>query len=401
LSRGITTQWKILKTKGKILFNSVNFAFKSMVMQDQPKIKVVHLSSAHPDLDVRIFHKECCSLAANNVFDVHLVLAGVEERVDQNVTIHSVPKIQDSRLKRMWSTVNDVYKKAVELDADVYHLHDPELLRIAGKLKRRGKKVIYDAHEDLPRQLLGKSYLKFKGLISAGFERYENGVVKKLDGVITATPFIRDRFLKINPNTLDVNNYPLLREIDMIEDGDLKQNKVCFIGGISKIRGITEVVKAMSLCDVELDLAGAISADFKRELEQLEGWEKVNELGYIDRKTALQVKKECFAGLVTFLPLPNHINAQPNKIFEYMASGIPVIGSDFPLWRQIIRDNKCGICVDPNKPEEIAKAIMYLKDHPSEAKEMGAKGRKLVSETYNWSAEEKKLVEFYNGLMIK
>jgi len=368
-------------------------------MQDPRKIKVVHLSSAHPDLDVRIFYKECCSLAnPENNFDVHLILAGVMERVENGVTIHSVPKIEHSRIKRMWTTVNEVYKKALELDADIYHLHDPELLRIALKLKKRGKKVIYDAHEDLPRQLLGKSYLKFKNQISWIFEKYENSIVKKLDAVVTATPFIRDRFLKINPITVDINNYPLSNEIDLLEYEGKKENKVCFIGGISRIRGTYEVVKALEFCKVKLDLAGGIDEAFKLQLQSLEGWKQVNELGFINRKTALEVKKESIAGIVTFLPLPNHINAQPNKIFEYMASGLPVIGSDFPLWRQIIVDNNCGICVDPNNPEEIGEAIKYIADHPEEAREMGARGKKMVAEKYNWNAEEQKLIELYKNL---
>jgi glycosyltransferase involved in cell wall biosynthesis len=369
-------------------------------------IKIAHLSSAHPDLDVRIFHKECNSLANNFdddliQFEVHLILSGVKERMENEITVHSVPHHNKSRFKRMWSTVNDVYRKALEVDAHVYHLHDPELLRIALKLKRKGKIVIYDAHEDLPRQLMGKSYLKFKKTISGVFEKYENGIVKKLDAVVTATPFIRDRFLKINKNTIDINNYPLSKEIDLISDVAEKENKVCFIGGISKIRGIYELVQSLEFLDVNLDLAGAISEGFKLELQKLKGWQKVNELGYIDRAKSLEVKKTSIAGIVTFLPLPNHINAQPNKIFEYMASGLPVIGSNFPLWKEIIEDNKCGICVNPLDPIEISNAIKFIQENPNEALEMGKRGRVLVAEKYNWNAEERKLFTFYKNLISK
>lgn len=368
------------------------------------KIKVAHLSSAHPDGDVRIFHKECVSLANNFnregiELEVHLVLAGVEERTDRNVRIHSVPKNAGGRLKRMWATVNEVYKKAVALDADIYHFHDPELLRIALKLKRKGKIVIYDAHEDLPRQLMGKSYLKFKKTISSFFESYENGVARRLDAVITATPFIRDRFKLVNPNCLDINNFPLESEIEVVKENSSKENKVCFIGGISRIRGVRELVMAMEHVDVKLDLAGGISEDLRNELSGMKGWENVNELGFIDRKTSLDVKKHSFAGVVTFLPLPNHINAQPNKIFEYMASGLPVIGSDFPLWREIIVDTNSGICVDPKDPKDIAKAIQYLKDHPEEARQMGENGRKMVEQKFNWRAEEEKLFNLYSTII--
>lgn len=370
------------------------------------KIKVVHLSSAHPDGDVRIFHKECASLATqfndeHFAFDVHLILSGVEERVEKNVTIHSVPYHNKSRKKRMWTTVNEVYSKALEVNGDIYHLHDPELLRIALKLKKKGKKVIYDAHEDLPRQILGKSYLKFNRLVSNIVERYEDRVVRQLDAVFCATPFIRDRFLKVNPNTVDINNFPLNSEIELVEGDPVKENKVCFIGNISPIRGIAQLVDAMQYTDARLDLAGGISESFKSHLIQSPGWKGVNELGYIDRKTSLEVKKSSFAGIVTFLALPNHINAQPNKIFEYMASGLPVIGSDFPLWREILEDNECGICVDPENPEKIAEAINYLKDNPNKAREMGERGRKMVLSKYNWSAEEQKLFQAYIKVIKK
>ena len=109
-------------------------------------VKVVHLSSAHGDRDVRILLKECASLASYNsynYFEVHQILSGVEERTELGVQIHSVAKYPNQRFKRMWTTVNDVYKKALELNADIYHIHDPELLRIALKLKRKGKVVIY------------------------------------------------------------------------------------------------------------------------------------------------------------------------------------------------------------------------------------------------------------------
>ncbi|PWL28821.1 MAG: glycosyl transferase [Fluviicola sp. XM-24bin1] len=368
-------------------------------MKETPVYKVAHLSSAHKDRDVRIFHKECSSLASQAELDVHLVLADVDERVENDVTIHSVEGAGGSRIKRMWNTVNKVYKKAVDLDADVYHLHDPELLRIALKLKKRGKKVIYDAHEDLPRQILGKDYLKFKKTISRVVERYENRVVRKLDAVITATPFIRDRFKQIHPNTVDINNFPMLKEVSTEKVDVAKENKICFIGGITRVRGIGELVDALDFVEVTCAIAGSFPEDFRSTLTSKPGWNKVEELGFIDRDTSLKLKAKSIAGIVTFLPYPNHINAQPNKIFEYMASGLPVIGSHFDLWKAIIEENKCGICVDPEKPTEIADAISYIQENPEEAIEMGERGRKQVLEVYNWGVEEAKLFILYKNVI--
>ncbi|MBM3165773.1 MAG: glycosyltransferase [Bacteroidetes bacterium] len=363
------------------------------------KIKIIHLSSAHPDRDVRIFLKECSSLALRfPEAEVHLVLAGVEERIEANVIIHSVPPRTGRRLQRMWHTVNHVYQKGIELDGDLYHLHDPELLRIALKFKKKGKKVIYDAHEDLPRQLLGKSYLPLKGIFSKLFERYENTVVRRLDAVITATPFIRDRFLKVHSKTVDVNNYPLLSEISF-EASKEERNYVCYIGGISRIRGISPLVEAMQFTQTKLQLAGELSDAYRMELSQSKGWQQVIPRGYVAREEASEIKKSAFAGLVTFLPYPNHINAQPNKIFEYLASGIPVIGANFPLWKILLEDQKIGLCVDPANPMAIAEAIEYLRTNPEIAREMGERGKQLMLEKFNWSVEEEKLVHCYKYLL--
>jgi glycosyltransferase involved in cell wall biosynthesis len=368
--------------------------------QTSKRKRIIHLSSVHRDRDVRIFLKECRSLA--KLFpecEVHLILAGVEERCEENVHIHSIPKVEGSRLKRMWTTVNHAYRKAKELDGDIYHLHDPELMRIALKLKRKGKKVIYDAHEDLPRQILGKSYLPMKKIVSVVMERVENFICARLSGIITATPHIAKRFEKINKLTVAINNFPLENEIEFIGESSLtKENTVCFIGGISPIRGTKELVDAMALTNCNLALAGEIPSDFKAQLTESNGWKNVEELGFIDRERSMIIKQKSIAGMVTFLPYPNHINAQPNKIFEYMAAGLPVIGSNFPMWRELLVDNYCGICVDPTKPKEIAEAINYLINHPEEAEIMGSNGKKLVTQTYNWNAEEVKLAAFYRSL---
>ncbi|MFM6946858.1 MAG: glycosyltransferase [Flavobacteriales bacterium] len=365
------------------------------------KPKIVHLSSAHYDRDVRIFLKECKSLAA--LFpdhEVHLILPGVDARTEDGVHIHSSGPRGKSKFQRMYLTVNQVFKKALELDGVCYHLHDPELLRLSLKFKKKGKKVIYDAHEDLPRQFIGNSGLPAKQLLSKLIERIENYFAKRVSGVITATPFIAERFKKINANTLDINNYPLATEIELIEGATQeKENFVCYIGGIWPSRGLQTLVDAFETGETKLALAGKIEPEFKVSLQQSKGWKNVQELGFIDRQHAVALKQKALAGIVTFLPLPNHVNAQPNKIFEYMSAGLPVIGSHFPLWRALIEDKHCGICVDPTNSAEIASAIQYLVANPEDAKRMGANGKKMVQSTFNWSAEEKKLQAFYQKVL--
>lgn len=367
-------------------------------------IKICHLTSAHPDGDIRIFHKECVSLAKER-FKTYLVIPNTTTRIEKGVNIISFESNFSSRRERMTKTVSQIYKKALEIDADIYHFHDPELLRIAKKLIRKNKKVIYDVHEDLPKQILGKYWINksLRKSMSKAFKLYENAIAKKLTGIITATPFIAERFKKINSNTITINNFPFMDELNDSHSESLKSNNyVCYVGGISKIRGVNELVQAIGLCNnVKLLLAGPISPDsYFDELKQLNGWGNVEYLGKISREEVAKVLNKSSAGLVTFHPLPNHVDAQPNKMFEYMSAGLPVIGSHFPLWKNIIEENNCGLCINPLSPKEIAIAINKIVIDKKIAKQMGENGRKSVINEFNWNVEESKLIRFYKKLTV-
>lgn len=364
-------------------------------------IKICHLTSVHPRYDIRIFIKECNSLSKNG-FAVNLIVA--DGKGNENIDgreIYDVGKPKN-RIERVIKTTKKVFKKALEIEADIYHFHDPELIPIGLKLKKLGKKVIYDVHEDLPRQLLTKPYLnKFiLKILSFFIEIYENYSAKRFDYIITATPYIRDRFNKINKNTIDINNYPLLNEFAIIEHNYKQYNNICYVGGITRVRGIVELIKAIENLDVTLHLAGEFeNEELKKEVENFNGWKKVKYYGYVNREKVKEILKNVNAGIVTFLPELNHINSKPNKLFEYMSASLPVIASNFPLWKEIVEGNNCGVCIDPTKPEEIAKAIEYLITHPEEAKKMGKNGKKAVLEKYNWEKESIKLIDIYNKLL--
>ena len=365
------------------------------------KAKVCHISSVHPDNDVRILHKQCVSLAEAG-YDTSLILTNVQERNHKGVKIISVSSKKGSRIMRMTETVNKVLKEALKVDADIYHFHDPELLRIASKLKGQNKKVIYDVHEDLPRQLMSKKYINsgLKKILSFLVEKYEDKTSSKLDYIITSTPHIRDRFKKVHPNTVDINNFPIKDELFSDYEYENKtEDHICYVGGLTTQRGIKEIVIAIGLSKASLLLAGKFTESGLREnIESLNGWKKVKELGYVDRKEVKDVYKQSKIGLVTLHPIENYLDSLAVKMFEYMASGIPVIASNFPLWKDIVEGNNAGICVDPLSPENIAEAVDYLLNNPKVAKQMGENGKRLVMEKYNWAVEKQKLLDIYKKL---
>lgn len=361
-------------------------------------MKVCHLTSAHQRNDTRIFLKQCRSLSKAGFKTSLVVSDGLGDAKVEGVSVFDVGETVGGRLSRFSKTTKKVYEKALNLDADVYHFHDPELIFYAYRLKRAGKKVIYDAHEDLPRQLMSKPYLGTvaKKILPFVLERMENFFAARFDLVVTATPFIRDRFLHVNKKTVDINNYPLEQELHEDSSAVVKKNQVCYLGGITAIRGIEALVSACELIDGDLVLAGKFnSADLESKVKSLPGWNKVKYIGFIDREKAKQVLAESKAGIVTFLPEPNHINAQPNKMFEYMSASLPVICSHFQLWESIVEGNRCGTCVDPANPKEIAKAINLMLQNDSLVSDYGKNARQAVENQYNWRVEEQKLVEKY------
>jgi glycosyltransferase involved in cell wall biosynthesis len=305
-------------------------------------------------------------------------------------------------------TTWEVYRAAVRLDADLYHFHDPELIPVALLLRARRKRVIYDIHEDTPRALLSKEYLPIWARRPLGWmvEQIEQAACRHFSALVAATPAIASRFDGRNGKVIVIQNFPVLDELAPAARVPWSEREcaVAYVGGIAENRGIRQMVEAMQYLPetlpVTLKLAGSFSPPaLRNNIIKLPGWAKVDELGFVDRENVLHVLTKVKAGLVMFHAAPNHVEAQPNKLFEYMAAGIPVIVSDFPLWRQIIQDAGCGLLANPLDPKAIAEAVEYLLTHPDEAAAMGRRGREAIEEHYNWETEEHKLIRLYRTLV--
>lgn len=367
------------------------------------KLKVCHLTSAHSRYDTRIFIKECSSLAES--YHTYLVVAdGMGNEVVNEVNILDAGK-SSGRLDRMINAPRRVYKVAKHIDADLYHLHDPELIPIGIKLKHLGKKVIFDAHEDLPNQVRNKHYLPklVRKTLPTLINIFEEHTCNKFDGIIVAAePVIKDKFLRINSNTIVVNNFPILEELASLSNHKNTPNQICYVGSLAETRGIVELIKSIKLSrhDLKLVIAGNFpNKELENRVRKLEGWNLVDFRGYVGREDIASILESSSIGMVTLHPTPSYLNSMPVKLFEYMAASIPVIASDFPLWKSIIYKAKCGICIDPLDPEKIAKAIDYLIDNPQTAAEMGEYGRQSVLSRYNWNIEKIKLLNFYNKVL--
>lgn len=367
-------------------------------------LRIVHLTTVHSRYDIRIFHKECMSLARH--WDTHLIVAdGKGDETVSGVNLHDVGK-STGRLARMAFAPWRVYRRARYLAASIYHFHDPELIPVGLLLRWHGAHVIYDAHEDLPRQILDKYWLpRWSRRIAARlFERLEDFAARRFSAVVGATPHITERFRHVGARAENINNFPLPGELEAPGDApaiaERDERTLCYIGGISAVRGIRELIMALPAARATLLLAGPFeNANLEAELRAMPQWKHVRYYGVVDRQGVRDIMARSRLGAVLFHPSPNHVNALPNKMFEYMSAGIPVLASDFPLWRSIIDICNAGRCVDPNQPEAIATAINEMFADEIRLAQYGLAGRKAVETQYNWSFEKLKLYHVYRQVL--
>ncbi|MDX1357471.1 MAG: glycosyltransferase [Clostridia bacterium] len=370
------------------------------------KTRVCHMSTVHKRNDIRIFHKECRALAAGG-YDVTYLTQGNHDETDFGVRCLGSGGLPiKNKIKRMTVGCSRLFKAAVEVNADIYHIHDSELLRYAKKLKKLGKKVIYDSHEHLPMHILEKEWIYpgFRRLISWAAGIFELIAVRYADLVIVVADKTFERFVEKGFSPVKIENFPIFSEFEDIKiDYSYKKEKrkICYSGAVWLERGLDTMCEAAArVNDCIFEIAGRI------DHENPEGFIKsfgrnIVYSGYLPRDGVVRLYEESIAGVCLFKPYPNNMIDPPTKIFEYMAAGIPVIASDFDSMKGIVERYDCGICVDPLDTDKISAAMVYLLENPDEAQRMGMNGRDAVQRELNWEKHSMLLLESYGKLMEK
>ncbi|MCM1044011.1 MAG: glycosyltransferase [Candidatus Gastranaerophilales bacterium] len=368
-------------------------------------MKICHVTSAHNRYDDRIFIKECKSLHKAGLEVNLLVHDQLENEKKEGISIYSTHIKYRSRIKRILLGNRKMIKLAANVVADVYHLHDPELLLIARKLKRMGKLVIFDSHENYALQIAEKEYIPvlFRPLISKIYQQVEKRLLKNVDASIIPCSFAGINPLEGKTRLVEyINGYPLMSVFYDCYDQDIEKEKmICYAGGLSEQRGIRNLIKAAALAKVKLVLAGEFSTEeFQQEIMAMPEMEYVEYKGKLDWAELREVYQKAQIGMSILLDKGQYsiMDNLPTKVYEYMSMGLPVIISDSP-YNQIVQRECAGICVDPSNVEEIADVITRLTSDLEKAKNMGLNGRRLIREKWNWEEESKKLVNLYSSLI--
>jgi len=365
--------------------------------------RIVHVTTVHPRDDIRIFRKECVSLACAGYEVIQVVGDGRGDAALDGVRIVDIGARPRGRLARMREQPRQALQAVLALRPVLVHVHDPELLPLAVKMAARGLTVIYDAHEDVPPQILTKQWISapLRPLLSRLFEIYENRQVRRLAAVVASTPHIAQRFARVVARSVNVSNFPFLAELAPPGQPVARERRACYVGGLMRTRGLLQMVRAVALVpELRLTLCGAFEdAAFEAELRAEPGWSRVDYLGLVGREQVRDVLARSRIGLVTLLPMPSYLDALPIKMFEYMSDELPVLASDFPLWRDILERSGGGRCVDPCDPEAMAAVLSEMLADPAEASAMGQAGRAAVLADYHWPKAEQMLLGLYRELI--
>jgi len=370
-------------------------------------MRICMLTSGHDPVDDRIFYKEVTSLK-KNYDDINIIAPNERNESIQDIKIIGIA--QRKNLRNRFKPALQLYHKGLELNADVYHCHEPDSLIIGYLLKKKLKcKVIYDSHEYHPEAFAERFPIIFKWIMKKTVYWGERFFAKRADFIVTVNTILVDKFKKYHPDVVLIPNYPKL-EMFNFKDNEYNNNiDFIYIGGLAEVRGISKIVEASRILKerkikFNVRFVGRfISKDYEKEINTLiRDYNLKNEIiyhGYVEHSQVSKILKRAKAGLVLLQPeIHRYTISEPIKLFEYMGNGLPVITNNYEMVRNIIVENDCGILVDPSDPIAIANAMEDILNNPEKWNQKGKNGIKAVKEKYNWEIFGEKLIAIYAEL---
>ena len=380
-------------------------------------MKICILTTVDSPFDPRVFYKEAKSLA--KVHDV-IVIAPSDEPIDKEIDgirVITVRKLTNKILHpiTMWK----IFREGLKQECDVCHCHAPGGLFLGALLKiSKRSKVMYDAREHYPSLIAENSLFPdfIRPLVRFLADIEERVLIRFADVVITVNESLQKHYAKIGKEAIVIYNFPNLKAFNPdkkngILGKEYAQNKiVIYEGAVSRKRGLDKFLLALpkvreTVLDVKFLVVGKLfdTGDFEKWIDDYLKKQKLNAnfemIGQKPHEEVVNYINISNVGIILFQPTHyNNLIGLPLKLFEYMACGKPVVASNFPEIRKVVKEADCGILVDPTDVDEIANAILYLLEHPEEAKRMGENGRRAVEEKYSWDKMEEKLLELYGRL---
>lgn len=369
-------------------------------------MKILHITTVHPRRDTRIFYRECVSLKKGGYETYLLVADGLGNEKAEGVHIIDIGK-EKSRLENFFKSFGKIIAEIKRLQPKLVHLHDPELILLGRKIQKLGIPVIFDIHENIAVQILDKQYIPkiLRRLVSFFYKGIERYCIKNFHLVIAEHSY-EDVYRSKGKSLTIILNMPDLDHFIPYQTLERHGNEIFYIGGISNDRGLDVTLSALKLLKKKgvsffMHYLGPISKDQIANLDITEIQEELKFYGRMDSKEGFEISKRCVVGLSVLKPIKNYIGSYSTKIFEYMAIGLPVITSNFTLYKKVVEKYECGLCIEPSSAKELADGIEKLIQDRGLAQKLGQNGIKTATEKFNWLFEKNKLLELYAAVLIK
>jgi glycosyltransferase involved in cell wall biosynthesis len=380
-------------------------------------MKICFVSSMHPALDKRVFDKEAVYLSSNG-FDVTHLAPGDEKSWIQNGVNIITYTARNGIVGRVLQLMK-LFNLARSVDADVYHCNEVDSWVVGVALKIRYKKIcVFDVHEHYPEDFAEMRFpIWFRPPVRLLIKFVMWVLSKFTDRIVLAKSSLMSDFQTYPKNKIVAaqNFTPLSalvnsNQCDQIEysddEFDSRPLKIIHLGLFNECRGLFQMLESIKddKKNFELLFLGEYSDGTNLDLSKI-----INSYGltdYVKYKSwvpfdeALEYVKNSDVGLIMFQPgYFNHVHALPHKLFDYMASGIPVIAPDFAIEvAEIVSDAECGLLVDSTDYLSLRNALESFIKNPSSINIMGENGKAAIKAKYNWDVEGDKLVNMYKEL---
>lgn len=374
--------------------------------------KVAILSSVHQALDNRVFYREAHSLAQAG-YEVELIAIHERDEVKDGVRIRALPRVPRSRRPLLWRALA---RMAIESEADIYHIHDPELLLVTPYLRRvTGRPTIYDIHEANADFIAVKDYLPgvVRRPLGGLFRRLEPRLAQGESGLIFADDAIAADFAAFGKPKTTLFNFPGRDLVECggaaVRAGDPAYPEVLYLGGMERNRGsalltaafdrVLEAIPAARLLVVGHFAPPELEDEVRADAVARGIAHAVTITGRVPFERIGDYLRRAAVGWVTWQPYAKNQKNIPTKLFEYMAYGLPVVSSDLPSTRPFVTHGGSGLLVEATSAEAHAEAIIRLLQEPPLADAIGRAGRALVETHYNWDAMTARLLAFYDAVL--
>jgi glycosyltransferase involved in cell wall biosynthesis len=375
-------------------------------------VKATILSSVHLALDNRVFYREARTLARAG-YDVTLIAVHDRDEVIDGVRIRALPRVPRSRRPLLWRRLTQM---ALESDADIYHIHDPELLLITPYLRRKsGRPTLYDIHEANADFIAVKDYLPglIRGPLSTFFRRLEPVLARGENGLIFADDAIASDFEHVKAPKVTLFNFPGA-ELTALGDTCPPPNPdsppvLLYLGGMERNRGSALLVTAFAEVlaqrpDARLLVVGhfmppSLEDEIRADAEARNVSHAITMTGRVPFGEIGDYLAQSTIGWVTWQPFTKNQKNVPTKLFEYMAFGRPVISSDLPSTRPFVEQAVNGFLVRPDDPHAHASAILKLIEDPQAAIALGQAGKQMVNQRFNWGVMAPRLLALYEEVL--